>query len=58
VLSPGLPIHGHNIYQATIKEAMNLWGLSVGKVRLPMDNNLTDEEIAELKEVLVEMGVL
>jgi 4-hydroxy-tetrahydrodipicolinate synthase len=57
VLSPGLLIHGHNIYQATTKEAMNLCGLSVGKVRLPMDN-LTEEEIAELREVLVKMNVL
>jgi dihydrodipicolinate synthase/N-acetylneuraminate lyase len=45
-----LLIHGHNIYQATIKEAMNLCGLSIGKVRLPMDN-LTEEEVAELREV-------
>jgi dihydrodipicolinate synthase/N-acetylneuraminate lyase len=50
-------IHGHNIYQAVIKEALNLCGLSVGKVRLPMDN-LTEEEIAELRQVLVKMGVL
>jgi 4-hydroxy-tetrahydrodipicolinate synthase len=57
VLSSGLAVHGHNIYQATIKEAMNLCGLSVGKVRLPMDN-LTEEEIAELREVLVKMNVL
>jgi dihydrodipicolinate synthase/N-acetylneuraminate lyase len=33
---------------------MNLCGLNVGKVRLPMDN-LTDEEVAELREVLVKM---
>jgi dihydrodipicolinate synthase/N-acetylneuraminate lyase len=45
-----------NIYQV-IKEAMNRCGLSVGKVRLPMDN-LTEEEISELREVLVKMGVL
>jgi 4-hydroxy-tetrahydrodipicolinate synthase len=57
VFSSGLAIHGHNIYQAVVKEAMNLCGLSVGKVRLPMDN-MTAAEIAELKEVLVEMGVL
>jgi dihydrodipicolinate synthase/N-acetylneuraminate lyase len=47
LLSPWLPIHGHTIYQAVIKEAMNLRSLSVGKVRLPMDN-LTEEENAEL----------
>jgi 4-hydroxy-tetrahydrodipicolinate synthase len=57
VLSAGLAVHGHNIYQATIKEGMNLCGLNGGKVRLPMDN-LTNEEIAELREVLVKMGVL
>jgi 4-hydroxy-tetrahydrodipicolinate synthase len=57
VLSPGLAIHGHNIYQAVVKEAMNLCGLSAGKVRLPMDN-LKDDEILELREVLVKMGVL
>jgi 4-hydroxy-tetrahydrodipicolinate synthase len=57
VMSPGLAIHGHNIYQATVKEGMNLCGLSAGKARLPMDN-LTVEEIEELRGVLVKMGVL
>jgi hypothetical protein len=57
VLSSRLLIHGHNIYQAIIKEAMNMCGLGVGKVRLAMDN-LTEEEIVELREVLVKMGVL
>jgi 4-hydroxy-tetrahydrodipicolinate synthase len=57
VLSSGLAIHAHNIYQAIVKEAMNLCGLSAGKVRLPMDN-LNDEEIGELKELLVKMEIL
>jgi 4-hydroxy-tetrahydrodipicolinate synthase len=57
VLSSGLAIHGHNIYQAVVKEAMNLCGLNAGKTRLPMDN-LTEDEIVELREVLVKMGVL
>lgn len=57
IMSAHLGIDSLSIYQAILKEAMNLVGLRGGKVRLPMDN-LNNEEIKELKQVLKETGVL
>ena len=42
------------IYQAVIKECITLLGIPCGKVRGPVDN-MTDEEINELKGVLAKM---
>ncbi len=42
------------IYQAVIKECITLLGIPCGKVRGPVDN-MTEEEIEELKPVLAEM---
>jgi len=52
ILSPTLPF-----IQSVVKEAMALKGLPGGKAREPMEN-LTQDEIKELKQVLQEVGVL
>jgi 4-hydroxy-tetrahydrodipicolinate synthase len=53
--SPLVVIAGLPIYQSVCKVAMELVGLPGGKVREPMEN-LTEEERAELKRILTEMG--
>jgi 4-hydroxy-tetrahydrodipicolinate synthase len=57
VLSPYISSNELPLYQSVIKEAMGLTGMPVGKVREPMEN-ITLAEKDELREVLVEMGVL
>jgi 4-hydroxy-tetrahydrodipicolinate synthase len=57
VLSPHIAINELPIYQGACKEAMNLIGLPGGKARAPMEN-LTAEEIEELRGVLKTIGVL
>lgn len=57
VLSPYISSNELPLYQSIIKEAMDLTGMSVGKVREPMEN-ITPAEKNELREVLVQMGVL
>jgi len=44
------------LYQSVIKRAMELRGLPGGVVREPLEN-ITDAEVAELKEVLKECGL-
>jgi len=56
-LGPKLTIPDLPVYQSITKEAMNLIGLSGGRVRDPMDN-ITSDEKAELKSILQELGVL
>jgi 4-hydroxy-tetrahydrodipicolinate synthase len=50
VVGAGVPV-----YQSICKVAMDLVGLPGGKVREPMEN-LTEEERAELKQILIGMG--
>ena len=45
------------LYQSVIKRAMEFLGLPGGVVREPLEN-LTDSEIAELKEVLIQCKLL
>ena len=55
ILTPAQTSNMMPFYQAMFKAAMDLTGTPGGKVRAPMCN-LTDEDIAGLKDVLVQMG--
>jgi 4-hydroxy-tetrahydrodipicolinate synthase len=57
VLSPFLSPNDLPLVQSIIKEAMTLTGLPGGTTRQPMED-LTAEEIEELREVLKEIGAL
>jgi len=57
VLSPYISSDELPLYLSVIKEAMDLTGMPVGKVREPMEN-ITPSEKNELRQVLGEMGVL
>ena len=57
ILGPVYTTIEHPVYQSVTKEAMTLLGVPGGKVRAPMDN-LTSQEITELKKVLQGMQVL
>ncbi len=56
-LSAYLPVGGQPIYQSFVKEAMKLVGLPVGKMMSPM-YNLSDDEIAELKDIMKGLGAI
>ena len=45
------------VYQSVLKKAMELKGLPGGMVRDPLDN-ITEEEAAELKGILKEIGII
>jgi len=55
VLTPAQTPVDMPFYQAVNKAAMDLTGTPGGKVRAPM-SNLTEEEIRELRNVLIQMG--
>jgi dihydrodipicolinate synthase/N-acetylneuraminate lyase len=57
VLSPFLSPNDLPLVQSIIKEAMTLTGLPGGTAREPIEN-LTAEEIEELRDVLKELGAL
>lgn len=57
ILSPYISSNELPFYQSVIKSAMSLTGLPGGPVRGPSEN-LTEEEIKELRLVLEGMGVL
>ncbi|MGH0054241.1 MAG: dihydrodipicolinate synthase family protein [Sphaerochaetaceae bacterium] len=45
------------VYQSILKNAMELVGLPGGIVREPLEN-ITDQEVKELRSVLIEIGIL
>lgn len=56
---PGGNIYGEgNVRFGVIKEAMNLMGLHGGDMRAPLKLHMTDEERAELKDILKELNLL
>ena len=56
---PGGNIYGEgNVRFGVIKEAMNLMGLHGGDMRAPLKLHMTDDERAELKDILRELQLL
>lgn len=56
---PGGSIYGEgNVRFGVIKEAMNLVGLNGGDMRAPLKLHMSDEERAELKEILHNLNLL
>lgn len=56
---PGGSIYGEgNVRFGVVKEAMNMMGLSGGKMRSPLHIDMTDEERAELKTILHDLELV
>jgi 4-hydroxy-tetrahydrodipicolinate synthase len=56
LVAPQTVAYGQPVYQCIHKKAIELIGLPSGRTREPMEDNLTLEEINELREILITMG--
>lgn len=56
VEAPGVVTAAQPTQQSIAKKALDLIGLKGGRTRAPMEDNLTETEINELREILKEMG--
>ena len=54
--APWVVANGHPIYQFVNKKALDLVGLTGGRTRAPMEDNLSEAEVDELRSILKIMG--
>ncbi len=56
VEAPAATAYGQPFYQSIQKKCQDLVGLTGGRTRAPMEDNLTEAEVDELRSILKDMG--